>query len=502
MTIQNPKLIIFCIDGAQADLVVRYDLLRSGQLQDFPAPQRLRSTYPSSTASAHASFATGVYPNVHGVIGNRYWHNQQSDVVNLSQGSPYETLHPYEISSLQYPSFVDDCLAVGLTVNAVLFPHTFSRSKHPKNLDSIYCLYTPSESIIFDTQDDKQSYQFSMFGFDIRIIYYKSVDGSWYFLCDQPNVRLLAFTNGVDCWCYRGQQAISFKLEIQNGVLHEAVLSRSTACYVLCYGDIVLENVMKTLPHSRQIDYTANPEHQFYETPTINWVTSTALSMLHKEPDVLMVRYSQVDHAQEFLYWYLEHGTLSQQAEAETQILKAYNAVEAGIHEIMAQVNWLVPAFIFSDHGIDSVEQHIYLNNLLDLAGLANEMVFQGDSSVAYLYGKPLSEEAYITLQQLIEMHELRMRFCLPEQLEMYNLYHPEHCGNLVALCDAKVEFHYRSGAGVTQHVKSAAHGYEVDSPAMHGIWMPLTATPNVDQVTHITELANVFRHILGLPRR
>jgi hypothetical protein len=263
----------------------------------------------------------------------------------------------------------------------------------------------------------------------------------------------------------------------------------------LCCGSLAADKAVRAerLPHSPHIDYTANHDHTFHESPKVSWVTETALALLEDNPDALFVRYPQVDHAQEFLYWHATHGLANDSNAGREQIRSVYRAVHEGIAAIMSTVGWDTPSFIFSDHGITHVDRHVHLNQLLNEIGLGGEFVFQGDSTCAYLYGdRQVRPEELRMLQKGLQAYPTRTRIDDSGELSALRAFFSQRCGQLSVLTEPHTEFQYGSGPVVSE-VCSASHGCSPELPSMNGVWIPLAgerilrASPQC-----LTELAQI----------
>lgn len=477
-------MIIICVDGAVPYFVRMFKLFVYSKSPGFlKRPSALKSVYPSSTAPAHASMMTGAFPESHGIVANRFWENASSNFVSLSRGDPIATIHPYEHVSLTMPSVLSTMLARDLNVAAVQFPHTFSRSWWVDSLKSVYCVYHPSESKAIVRIGDRWIVAFREMGCNIEIALEHLGQASS--KIDYSDWRVTPITSGtrveiksdwIDVLSYQNSNAVSFSLFIRN--LNGSTLSvyRSTAVVAMCCGSLTAEDVVRSecLPHSPRIDYTVNRNHEFHESPGVSWITGTALKLLESDPDVLFVRYPQVDHAQEFLYWLATRGTAAERRESMEQVETVYQQVHEGIQAILSAAGWSTPSFIFSDHGITQVDRHVHLNQLLREADMDKEFVFQGDSTCAYLYGdRPVLDREVERLRQIFEAYPVGARIAGWDELRNLRAFHSARCGQLSVLCEAHTEFQYGPGEAVA-NVRSASHGCSPDLPSMDGVWVPL----------------------------
>lgn len=508
---RGQKLIIICVDGALPDMVQKYGFFKYRQALQWDQVTRLKSVYPSSTASAHASMLTGSYPETHGIVGNRFWLNETKGVIDRAKGSPLECLHPYERVTQTAPSLLDVFSESRQRVVAVQFPGTFSLNVEQKDSKSVYCLYLPAKELSlplrkFSSKDScRQAFwRFSHYGMDFDLeIRVGTHDRSDFFEVSSLDSRVICANNSefVDVHCIDKNRAISFSLKKQKVEESSLSIYRTTAVLTLCFGSLNASKIIscQNSPHSRNIDYSAAPEHDFYESPNVVWTTQTALRLLDENPDVLLLRYSQVDHAQEYLYWYTVKGSEEQKKESLAQILEVYRAVELGIAQIMEYVGWDTPAFIFSDHGIDYVDRHIHINSLLITLEMDN-YVFQGDSTCAFLYGeRPITTQQYQKIKQQISKYQPWLRIASQRELEELRVYRPDRCGHLAVFCANHCEIQYGDGP-VVEEVRSASHGFRPNLPTMDGIWIPLRGFEERPTSSfNITDLFSVLMNFRSL---
>lgn len=488
-----PRLIVICVDGATPAFIREHGLFGWGG-----GARRLRSIYPSSTAPAHASVLTGLHPEGHGIVGNRFWTNDTRDVVRLAQGDPLACLHPYEDSSLAAPSVVAGLRRRGLDVAAVQFPHTFSRAAGETGADATFCLYSPSGTVEAARQGGRAAVPVAAFGFDFTVDLELGGNGAVSWSSSSPRVALAADGPAVDVHGLEDRRALSLRLELKEAGPDTVRVYRSTGVLTLTFGGVAAADVVgpDRPPHSRAVSYTANPDHGFHESPGIGWTTATACRLLERGPDVLLVRYSQVDHAQEHLHWFAEHGDERQSREAVEQTLAAYRAVEDGVRAILGEAGADTPVFVFSDHGIDSVHTHLHVNRLLEELGLEREFVFQGDSSCAYLYGdRPLAPAEDRALRSAAVSSPAGSRLWVAERGEMEGLraYREDRSGRLVLRCAGHTELQYGPGPFACA-ARSASHGFPPDSPAMDGIWLPVAGDlSSIAAPSCVTDLAGII---------
>lgn len=485
----SPRLLVVCIDGATPDGVRAHGLARHGDWSP------LTSIYPSSTAPAHASMLTGEAPSVHGVVGNRFWTADTDGVIARAAGDPIATLHPYERDALACPSLLDTLERAGRSYAALMFPHTFSHRREIA-APAAYTLYAPTEDRSFTGDGELGAWPIRVFDEPASLAL--ALDGdTLHARCGDPRVAIHRRGAGeLDVVCLDARRALSFALALHHRDGARVVIRRKTATLVACFGGATAASLVETsLPHSSVLDYDADPGSTFYECPRIEWTTEAALALLAGEPDVLFVRYNQVDHAQEHLYGLAHRGD----ARARAQLAAAYARVDAGLIALRARVGLDCPTIMFSDHGIDTVDVHIHLNALLAELGVADRFVFQGDSSCAYLYpDRPddaLSPAMRAAIERAVAAHPA-LWIAGADELAALGCRFPARQGVLAVRCQPHVELQY--GAGPVQRtVRSASHGFSPHAPAMHGVFLPINLRSGSPRPASITELRALLESLL-----
>ena len=485
----SPRLLVVCIDGATPDGIRDHGLARDG------ACSPLASIYPSSTAPAHAAMLTGAPASDHGVVGNRYWSADTDDVIARAHGDPLATLHPYERDALACPSLLDTLERAGLTYAALLFPHTFSRTR-PGGAPAAYTLYAPTEDREFARgTGELGTWPIRAFG-EPASLALAIVDGVLHARCADPRVVIdRRGPRELDVVCLDPDRALSFALAIHQIDGDRVVIRRKTATLVVCFGVLAAALCQSRLPHSAVIDYDADPAHAFHESPSVEWTTDAALALLDGAPDILFVRYNQVDHAQEYLHGLAHRGD----PQARAQIAATYARVDAGVMALRARVGLDCPAIVFSDHGIDTIDVHLHVNALLRDCGLADQFVFQGDSSCAYLYpahpGMPLSDAARAALAAVVRARP-ELWIASDDELAALGCRFPARQGVLTLRCHDHVEFQYGPGP-LHRAVCAASHGFTPDQPAMHGVFLPFHLPPSTPRPSSITQLRALIESLL-----
>lgn len=494
------KLVIICVDGAVPEIARSNNFFSYGESSSI---RNLKSVYPSSTATAHASFMTGESPSTHGIVGNRFWDNSIEDIAAKKVVLPHEALHPYEYSSLMSSSLLDDICEENLTYGGVVFPHTFSKSHSYSGCEAMHYLYSPSETIRLEAVGEGDvkvwNWQFHYHTFRVEVAI-KAEKGRLRFFLKAGEGTIV---EGDNCCSIRAlsaaKEGISFSLQIKAVEEEVITLYRTTAVHILGFGLSSLDSFMPldALPHSEEIDYQANGENDFHESPSIPWVTMAGKKMLERGHDIVFIRYPQVDHAQEILYWYCIHGEKEQRERAWSELIKAYQLVSDDIKSIVDLVDDTVPVLLFSDHGIDYVDHHVHINSLLPYLGLEGTHLFQGDSNCAYLYGPPVDSETVAAFEAILQEKGVPASVASVEELREKRVYNEQRCGRLVLFSEPHVEFYYSEGP-LVKRVKSASHGFCPENKSMDGIVSFLTGSDGeLKGVEQITELRKLIQKII-----
>lgn len=520
-----PALVVVSVDGGVPDVIEQggfFDLAPSLQGYHSSPVWRVRSVYPSSTATAHASLLTGVPASGHGIVGNRFWEDEPVDSIRTRAGNPVASLHPYESGSLRRRPVTAEWLAQGHDVCAVQFPHTFSRPDRPESsqvaaFPSTYCLYAPARRIEVDAvaAGAPAGYTFTLQYFDqplvgcIRMARGRASDTSAApAMLSVGSVTIpLAIGNSwsrVDSSL--GDDDLSVPVRVVADGRRGPVLEFGTAVLTFRFG-----GVPRTLttgdggPSSLHTSYGVAAQAGIHESPRAEWVARTALAMVDRyAPDVLLVRFNQTDHAQEYLHHAAtkQSGKASRMAQAE--LLDTYRDVDKWV-KFLAEELGSGPVFaLASDHGIDYVNHHLRPNTVVEDLGLSDCMVFQGDSNCAFLYSDdPLDRKTTGRLMTALEALGHGVRRIVPEEARSLGLDLDDvRTGRLVITADEHTEFYYDRGEPV-EEVASASHGFDPRSPAMDAFFR-VCSKPDVtvSRVSVLTQIATTLRgigtHVLG----
>lgn len=503
----GPRLAVICVDGATPRFTRALGLFKSA---DGAPVAALRSVYPSSTAPAHASMLTGTFPAAHGIVANRFWESEAADVIRARQ-APLDALHPYERSSLRMRSFVDEVLDSGLRVAAIHFPHTFARHVRHPLLESVYCLYAPAQrrQISFAGRPEcasgggeTGSFTARLFGEAIQISVCRLAPSGR----ASPVFRLTA--NETEQYASAGHPAdmrveidsahvIAFDLSVDMATDTTATVTQGVAVLVLAAGSRPSREWARgsVCPQPR----FAGPADQcteFRESPSVNWITARGLDEIADEPDVLLARYSQVDHAHERLYWQATRGSSEEQAAALQEIRDVYHRVADGIRDLIDAVGPHCTVIVLSDHGIDYVDEQIAPNVLLEKLGLASEFIFQGDSNICYLYGaRRLTKREGDALQAALTAEGAgRVRVLSRTELRARQILHDTRCGRLALESRFHAEFEYGSRNGrLCCPAQSASHGFDPGVASMNGMWQVIQGA-SLPRPASLTDVAGVLR--------
>ncbi|MFE8944815.1 alkaline phosphatase family protein [Streptomyces sp. NPDC007856] len=506
------KLLIFCVDGGVPGLVAEHDFFAlDRRLSAFrsSAVSALPSVYPSSTAPAHASFLTGRHPVGHGIVGNRFFGAETVAEIRERASNPFASVHPYETTSLTCRSLIDRFAERGLSTAAVHFPQTFSRTVGDAGIPSVYCLYAPAaDGTAVPGIPGEQP------GSAVELTYFQRKVALTFSLTEQGGITVAGAPGAPPVPLERGRTRrlelkldgvgrLSVPLTVHRADRKQVVFSAGTAVLTMAFGamaDVVEAADTGGGPSSLTVDYTANPEHRFHESPRAPWVKRVALGALERlDPDVLLIRFNQADHAQEFLYWHAMRGDPAERAQAGEQMLDAYRLIDRQIGEIVATVGDAADYLFFSDHGIDYVDTHIALNTVLAELGWDDRMVFQGDSNIAYLYADTgLSEGERLELTETLAALDSTTEVLTRETADVWKLpWGDPRLGELAVTCGPHREFQYGGGAP-RQTVRSASHGYFPTAPSMNGFFrMYARDSAAISRPRHLVDVAAAIEKLL-----
>ncbi|WP_030838252.1 alkaline phosphatase family protein [Streptomyces sp. NRRL F-4474] len=481
---QRRRLVVICIDGGLPGIIRDHDFFDLRKvLPAVPGTpvHELRSIYPSSTAPSHASFLTGTHPNGHGIVGNRFWERESVAEIRRRADDPLSAFHPYERTSLTAPSLLDWFARQGASAAAIHFPQTFSRTARVA-IPGCYCLYAPARDLVVPLPPAVDA------AADGRVtLSCLGHEPTLYLRLAQRTGALTIGDGDAAVVVTDGSPPVRLDIPVSSGSLSVAVswtrlernrirMKLGTAVLTMGFGglDAAPRRRAGDGAASLHVEYTASPQHDFHESPRAEWVERTALDVLEEhDPDVLFVRFNQADHAQEFLYWHAVRGTVGEQSHAWQQILDTYARIDACVQRIAEAVGEQGEFLFFSDHGIDYVETHLSPNRVLTDLGLADRMVFQGDSNCAYLYADtPLGADVEQRLQDALRTLDPSVDVLTPADRARWGIpVSSPRVGRMTVACGQHIEFQYGEAAAARTSVASASHGHFPSDPAMNGFY-------------------------------
>ncbi len=107
----------------------------------------LRTHYPSSTAMGHAALLTGTAPAPHHIVGNRFWEHEDAKTIRARANDPVTTFYPYGRRALACDSLLDAQQRAGLCIVAVQFLQTPDWVPSPDPVAAVFWLYVPAREV-------------------------------------------------------------------------------------------------------------------------------------------------------------------------------------------------------------------------------------------------------------------------------------------------------------------------------------------------------------------
>lgn len=364
----STKNIIICIDGAVEDRVCPFDIhkrLNNLGIKTIIPLQRLKSVDPSSTAPAHASAFTGLFPVEHTIMGNRYFPPNYGDDYD-----PVKAIGPYTRST--HPATILDTIENnGLKWSAVNMPQTLDSGQTNSARLSLYVLYGPSQSIIYRLEEEFCSEQttFRIFSREIKLCFNQN-DGIWILCSETSKTRFLNKLGWQRVILPDFDRIYDFWIQVQRVFGGWKLFTSKIGIVIGSPNLSIIEYI------ANQIDCPVEYEHRyinlgvkFQECPSEKWVTQAAIEAAKLEdPDVMFVRYNTVDHAQEQL---LYRSGPSSSVNEELGVSQAYRQTIDEIEKLVCGFPQLETVTIFSDHGITSIDKTVSLTEI-------ERIVFQG----------------------------------------------------------------------------------------------------------------------------
>jgi type I phosphodiesterase/nucleotide pyrophosphatase len=501
---RGPQMVVVCVDGGVPSTIADWNFFSPARRLPGGADRGavpLRSVFPSSTAPAHASFLTGGHPDVHGIIGNRFWATESVAEIRRRASDPVQTLHPYEANSLTAASLVSWLTSRNAKVVAVQFPQTFSRTGSLAGVPSIFCLYAQARCA--SVAIGGPAVPLTYFG-EIVPLEAQARAGSW-----SVSVRLgsgaadvtLGETVRITAALAVGE--ISVAITCTKGNDGRLDIFLGTAVLTMRFGlcsDLPPEHG----PSSLAVEYSAAPGHDFHEAPRAEWIARTTLDAINEhEPDVIFVRFNQADHAQEYLYWHAARGEGAAARLALDQILDVYHSIDQCLGVLMSAIGPDANYVVFSDHGIDYVELHLRPNVVLGELGLNTDMIFQGDSNLAFLYADRMPSAREVAhISQLLAAADPTIQVIGAES-GLPLPWVSARMGRLVICCGPHREFVYDEEGPAREKACSASHGYLPSSDRMNGFFRAFGPDANALALPgHLVSAASFVKDLWSRSRR
>lgn len=463
------RVLLVSVDGAQPSVVRRHDLFGAVVPGSPSSPvAALRVPYPSSTATGHATLLTGATPARHHVVGNRFWEDEDVATIRARADDPLAAFLPYERRALRCESLLDAGQRAGLRAAAVHVPQTLDRVSSPEPVPAVFWLYAPAQEVAVPLGLEPSRVTVRYLGREVLLTVTRAPAGVGVALGRGAVVTLspggrAAVQTEVD------GTTVVVPVEVRDLTGEGCRLRLHVAAVALASGDAA----RTVIPVAAAVDrpsYRNGLGEEYFDVPRASAVTDATLALVDAtDPDVVLVRYNQVDHAQEFLGWDLlrEAGVLARSA--QSQVLAAYRETEAEIHRLVRELGPGTEVVLASDHGIDWVDRHVRPNALLRQLGCVDRAVFQGDSTCAFLYAAP---DAATQVAASVARHvaALGPGVRVLDQSELRRLGLPvgsPRLGTIVLGCGPHQEFLYGEGPS-REHVQSASHGFDPESSAMN----------------------------------
>ncbi len=464
----RPRVLLVSVDGAQPSVVRRHGLFGS-VVPDRPSSPVvvLRTPYPSSTATGHATLLTGTAPARHHIVGNRFWEHEDVKTIRARAADPVASFHPYERRTLACGSLLDTLQRAGLRTVAVHFPQTLDRVPSPDPVAAVFWLYAPAREFMVRFGVEPSRLMTRYLSHEVPLTIERTSAGLSVSL-GEGTAQPLPAGGRATLQTEIGQATVSVPVEARDFNSMGCRLLLHVAAVTLASGEVA-RTASSVSPAGFSASYRDGRGAEYFDVPRAAAVTNTTLALVDAvDPDVVLVRYNQVDHAQEFLGWDLlcEGGAVARSA--QDQVLAAYMETEGEVRRLVRELGPGIEVVVASDHGIDWVDRHVRPNALLSLLGCADQAVFQGDSTCAFLYAAPGTAEQVARVVAR-EIAALGPGVRVLSERDLYHLDLPvgsSRLGTMVLGCGPHQEFLYDEGP-LHERVRSASHGFAPESPAM-----------------------------------
>lgn len=463
------RVLLVSVDGGQPGVVRRHGFFDS-VVPDCPsgAVAGLRTQYPSSTATGHATVLTGATPARHHIVGNRFWECQDVATIRARSDDPVATFFPYERRALACESLLDSVQRAGLRAVAVHFPQTLDRVASSDPVAAVFWLYAPAREVAVRLGTRPARITSKYLGREVPLVVERSPSGLSLSLGRGSAVRVVAGGRGT-LQAEVGTALLTVPVEVREITDDECRLLLHVASVTLASGEATERTGSLSAPVDVVASYRDGRGAEYFDVPRAAAVTDVTLALVEEvDPDVVLVRYNQVDHAQEFLGWDLLREAGQVARSAREQVLDAYRETEGEVRRLVRELGPGTEVVLSSDHGIDWVDRHVRPNALLRVMGCSDLAVFQGDSTCAYLYAAPEVAER-VSAAVVREAAALGPGVRVLDERELRRVDLPvgsPRLGTLVLGCGPHQEFLYGEGP-LREPVRAASHGFAPDSSAM-----------------------------------
>ena len=416
----RPRLMLISIDGARDDYVDRFiadgtmpnlaKLAREGVRAEY-----LRSIIPSLTAAAHASIGTGAYPHRTGIVSNKF---------HKSEDPFYWYTSAFEEPELQAEPLWRTAMRHGLTTAAVFWygavpdipeqqaDYTVSYGKCDVYSDLHVITFTlasewknppPSHSPLLEGVLDvlgrsdarvARLYALALDSTDDGVLNYDTIVLSHNREVNEDSATLrlgqwapLEISARLHSGAFFKLQAITTTVEstdeLTSTVPLEAAVFRSRVCFNYASPPELLREINERFGFFRPSpDYYAlgagwiDQDDYFWMAETQSrWMAEVAAFVYRRyRPDLFLTWQGPVDEAghQFLLVDERQPGYSPEKARRYAELYRrAYQLADENIGRLMdAAGDDDVAFFIFSDHGMSPIHTQVYVNTVLNKAGL------------------------------------------------------------------------------------------------------------------------------------
>ena len=419
----RPHVIMVSIDGARDDYVDRFiadgtmpnlaKLAHKGVMAEY-----LRSINPSLTAAAHASIGTGAYPHRTNVVSNKfhrsqdnfYWYTSAFEVPEISVEPIWRTAMRYGLKTAAafwfgaHPDFADQVADYTVSygrcdVYSAMHVLTFTLASEWQNAPPSFSPYLESTLDILgkgdarvarlyvlalDTTDDGELNYDTLILDDNRRVEESPLKS--------PALRLdewapMEISSHLHSGAYFKLQAITVTVEsvdeISATVPLEAAVFRSRVCFNYASPPELLREINERFGFFRPSpDYYAldqgwiDEEDYFHMAEEQSrWMAEVAAYVYQKyHPDLFLTWQGPVDEAghQFLLVDKRQPGFAREKARHYAELYRrAYQLADENLGRILEAAEGDKAVFlVFSDHGMAPIHTKVYVNTILQEAGL------------------------------------------------------------------------------------------------------------------------------------